>query len=992
MKFYPYVFFALLCAFFPRLLLSQVIAYQQAQQDSFLHQAHYYKNCARFEPALAYAEKAISLYETQRSPLLAEAYYFAGLFAQNLGRGQESETYYKKTISLHSPQEPSQKWKNFYALRAQYELQKKYQIKDSLTATNKKIIALLEQKAAVKYETELDISICNFLYSHYLGTQQMDLANTFINKGVEICKTAKKQTQAIVWDCKTKYYYFQVFSKQNGLIDKKKIKDVLVEIQAATPVLPVLGLQAYKAEFLLNFVGKDTSELLKSLANLKRFTLQHFGEQSVQMGYYHLDYGTVLKDAFLRRKEAAAEIEKGLPLLEKSQEARDRKNYTLACFNLGTSLSETAETPAEFARARSLYYKGLQHSIGTEGKEVNVDNLPNFADTKTRCDNPELTYRLLQSLYYSYYYLYDESFKPEEQKLLLTLLDKLTQLHERNTAALQNGANAERVAEEYRKLQSDHIFFYLQLYRTAKTKAALDQLIRYGENTKSISTRRRLNQDKAFALAGVPAEIITAYKQEKAILQNLEIDYAILLRENRRKEADKVQQAIVDKKLTLQKQETDLQKKYPQYARLMYNPPVIGLDDIQKRLDTRSAFLYCIDYYETEMQIVICKDTAWLVENITDRTFNNPLMDFVKISTIETQITGLSDKQLLDSFASCYRYLAKRFFPSESILAGKSINQLIISPAYLSNIIPFELLLLSDKKENDSYHTLDYLLKKYAVQYVNSATLWLENKQQSAQNSHNGKILAYAPTYQKGVKNELRTGATKAMRTNLSELTGTLKEIENLKSFYYGDYRAGVEANEALFRKDIEQPYTILHLATHGLWDEDNPDLSALALSESADTLEDNFLSAYELAQLQTRSQLVVLSACETAKGEQQNTDGVMSIARYLMYGGAPAVIATRWQVNDQATAFIMQNFYKYLYEGKTVKEAIKTAQLDYLSQAKGIAAHPFYWAAFTNIGNTDVGVYLAGKDWALKYYLIGILSLSVIIGWGWRKRRKGRE
>ena len=209
-------------------------------------------------------------------------------------------------------------------------------------------------------------------------------------------------------------------------------------------------------------------------------------------------------------------------------------------------------------------------------------------------------------------------------------------------------------------------------------------------------------------------------------------------------------------------------------------------------------------------------------------------------------------------------------------------------------------------------------------------------------------------------------------------------------NYFYGDYFNGTVANEALFKSKIKEQYSILHLAMHGIADEENPTLSALAFSETVDTTEDNFLNAYEIAQLQQNSQLIVLSACETAKGQQQGGEGTMSIARYFMYGGAAALVATRWQVNDQTTAFIMQNFYKYIYEGKSIKQAMRQAQLNYLQQSAGAASYPFYWAAFMNIGDTDKVVYLAHKNWAMKYYIIIACALLAIGGvWYFKFRKK---
>ncbi len=992
MKFYPFVICCFCFFLSPFSVFAQVIAYEQAREDSFLYQAHYHKNWYRYEQALAYAQKAIAVYEPQRSPLLAEAYYFAGVFAQNLGRGQESETYYKKTIALQSPQEPSQKWKNYYALRAQHELYKKYQQKDSLDVLDKQIIALLNQSTGVAYEAELDIFICNYLYVYYFNIGQYDLAQTFIMEGDKRAQKVKNINSPLLWEFQFKNLQWQFLFQRQSPNGKKKIQELLNRSLTTKPLLPMQTIAGYKTQFIADMYVKDSAGLFSGFARYKNFVQTHLGEQHIQMGYYYLDYAVMLKDGYMRRPEALVEIEKGMKLLEKSQDPIDKRNHILSCYNAGSMATEISQTPADYLRAQPFFYKGLQMSIAADGEKINPNNLPNFGDSKTRCDDVMMTYRLLQALYYNYYYLYEQNHNLSNKDILLNFLEKITQLYERKTAALQNGANFDQVADEYQTLQSDYIRLYMFLYKKDKSAKILDAIIQHAENSKSIATRRHLNQDKAFALAGVPAPIVAAYKQEKDLLKSLEIQYAVLLKESRKAEAEQVQKIIVDKKLNLQKTETELQQNYPQYAQLMYNPPVKGLVDIQKNMDKRSAFLYCLGYYKLERQLIICKDTAWLSDNEYDWYAQTEMIDVTENMVQSANWSILSEQQQLDSFASHYRFLTKKIFPDEASLNSRNISQLIISPAKISNIVPFELLLLSDKKPADTYKSLDYLLKKYAVQYVNSATLWLENKQQSARNSHNGKVLAYAPTYQQGVKNKNRSDIIKNMRANLSELSGTVREIDNLKQYYYGDFRTGVAANEQQFRQDLQQPYAILHLAMHGLWDSDNPDLSALVLSESEDTTADNFLNAYELAQLQSSSQLVVLSACETGKGEQQSTDGVMSIARYLMYGGAPAVIATRWQVNDQATAFIMQNFYKYIYEGKKVKEAIRTAQLDYLSQAKGMAAHPHYWAAFINIGNTDESVYLAHKDWAVLYYIIGALSVSALVGLGWWKWRKGKE
>ena len=76
-----------------------------------------------------------------------------------------------------------------------------------------------------------------------------------------------------------------------------------------------------------------------------------------------------------------------------------------------------------------------------------------------------------------------------------------------------------------------------------------------------------------------------------------------------------------------------------------------------------------------------------------------------------------------------------------------------------------------------------------------------------------------------------------------------------------------------------------------------------------------------------------------------------------FMYAGAPSLVVSLWSVNDQSTSEIMQIFYEHLSEGKNKAEALRQAKLDYLQNAKGLAAHPAFWSPFIQLG-MDVNFY----------------------------------
>ena len=154
-------------------------------------------------------------------------------------------------------------------------------------------------------------------------------------------------------------------------------------------------------------------------------------------------------------------------------------------------------------------------------------------------------------------------------------------------------------------------------------------------------------------------------------------------------------------------------------------------------------------------------------------------------------------------------------------------------------------------------------------------------------------------------------------------------------------------ASEQLVKSSAEQ-YRYLHIASHGIFNAEDPMSSALLLSEGGG--EDGLLSVAELFDLRLNADLVTLSACETALGEVTGGDDVIGFTRGFLYAGAESIVSSLWKVSDVATNQLMQNFYEGLPEqGKSA--ALRQAQLALKS---GQYAHPYYWGAFQLTGQYD--------------------------------------
>lgn len=209
----------------------------------------------------------------------------------------------------------------------------------------------------------------------------------------------------------------------------------------------------------------------------------------------------------------------------------------------------------------------------------------------------------------------------------------------------------------------------------------------------------------------------------------------------------------------------------------------------------------------------------------------------------------------------------------------------------------------------------------------------------------------------------------------------------------------GAEATEPRLKAPGADAAGVLHLATHGLVSHRSAARSALLLAPSAggaagDGDEDGFLQTAEICRLQLRDPLVVLSACESARGPLLAGEGVQGLARGFLFAGARAVVATLWNVGDAATADFMRRFYRRLAEGDAPAAALRAAKLETL--AEDATASPRTWAAYVVIGDGGAPVRLADGAAARAAasgggLRLGWLALVLLVAGGgaWLLRRR---
>ncbi|MBI5571374.1 MAG: CHAT domain-containing protein [Desulfomonile tiedjei] len=308
-------------------------------------------------------------------------------------------------------------------------------------------------------------------------------------------------------------------------------------------------------------------------------------------------------------------------------------------------------------------------------------------------------------------------------------------------------------------------------------------------------------------------------------------------------------------------------------------------------------------------------------------------------------------------------------------------SPLLIIPDGMLALLPFEALVVKGQPEwKDGpwglYPTgLTYLGDLYPIAYQPSLAALSLRRAASQEWKGRERILVIAdpvfePTDERvrktsaaetgGVKKEFQINLMAAVRKEtggnlvLPRLPETSKLAEDLERLYGKNitvYSGLKAAKDVVFAELAPGPaqYSDVVFATHGIYGMQLPGIMEPALALSLVPVgTDGFLRMTEVMSLEVKSDTVVLTACETAVGEQVSGEGVMSMGRAFQYAGARDVLMTLWSVAESASVELVERFFKHRKEGKGDAEALSLARRDIRSHGY---EHPFFWAPFVLLG-----------------------------------------
>ena len=306
--------------------------------------------------------------------------------------------------------------------------------------------------------------------------------------------------------------------------------------------------------------------------------------------------------------------------------------------------------------------------------------------------------------------------------------------------------------------------------------------------------------------------------------------------------------------------------------------------------------------------------------------------------------TASGDLDFQRSSRELYELLLK---PAEKELAGKT-NIVIVPDGPLWDL-PFQALMDANGK---------YLVEKAAVSYAPSLTALREmrKKAKARKPSPEAELLAFGNPI---VANETKT---RVQRVFMSEKLEPIPEAQRLVKELgkmYGPTRSkiftGANAREETAKTEAPK-YRIVQFATHGVLNNISPMYSHLVFAQDNEkpSEEDGLLEAWELKDLDLKADMVILTACETARGKISGGEGIIGMTWASFIAGAPTTVASQWKVESSSTTELMLEFHRQLLSKKKISkaEALRRASLKVMKMAK--YGHPSYWAGFVIVGDAS--------------------------------------
>ncbi len=516
------------------------------------------------------------------------------------------------------------------------------------------------------------------------------------------------------------------------------------------------------------------------------------------------------------------------------------------------------------------------------------------------------------------------------------------------------------------KIQLSQMFFdvyeqsisvALKLFELTKDDLYTSKAFSVAERSKANILLDAVSELNAKQFAGIPDSLL---EQESALKIDLTYNETLLQKEKDKKEKaskvkiEQLENTLFDLKRQYERLIDKFDKEYPNYYSLKHQSENVSIRDVQEHLpDNKTALLeYVVG--DSTVTIFLVTKNRYIVKSQRSVSLTPLVKQFRRsIQNVESEeYVNLS-----------YKLYTQLLAPVQTSL--KEIQKLYIIPDGILNYLPFEALVTKrhSKTMPVNFSNLPYVIKQYEISYQVSARFI--HDEQTKQNI-NGKysfvgmapVFADRPSHSKNVYTASADRITRSRMVDgerfveLKESENEVKSIFNLFDLQQKSAKIYLhnEAKESVLKSNIIWNYRFIHIATHGVINEEKPKLSAIIFAAPEnDSSEDGVLYSGEIYNLRLNADLVVLSACETGLGTIVKGEGILGFTRGFMYAGAQNLLVSLWQVADKSTAELMIQFYRNIFKKQSYPSALRNAKLAMIKNGK--YAHPVEWSPFVLTG-----------------------------------------
>lgn len=407
-----------------------------------------------------------------------------------------------------------------------------------------------------------------------------------------------------------------------------------------------------------------------------------------------------------------------------------------------------------------------------------------------------------------------------------------------------------------------------------------------------------------------------------------------------KKSENSVEYKQIERKLSVAKDQytefkKDLEKRVPTYYAAKYNDDFKDLNTLRQWLKAskQQAFVSYFVGDSATYAMSISPETTKLIKIAKDQ--QNLCLRFLKFCSNSDSLN-----KHFPAFLALSNQLYNTIFKPLELTEGR------VTISYDDQFLPFEALSRSSKKD-------DFLVEHLAISYAYSANFQIKSigtKNQQSSWFSSVSFLGVAPV-------------NFAHGHSLYDLPLSARSVDKIEEVFSGDKLLREEATKQTFMNQFAK-YRLVQLYTHADTTQKGPVFY----------MRDAPVYIYEINHMQnTKTEMIVLSACKTGLGKNIKGEGIFSLSRGFSALGIPSLITTLWTVDEQATCDVTELFYKNLKAGLPKDIALQKAKQTFI-HASTRNVLPILWASSILIGDTTP---IEQLNWwiiaALGILLVGI-------------------